>query len=769
MYLLGHESLLRRQFFGTAGVDVLWGRKSNCLWKRQRIDLDHTVRTLRLEPARACQELGLQLADALRLFDELMVHAKYGAALDLASYLASTPGMLDGGKRVKGLHVYDPRILVFFRHMGAKVALAGGIYERARSLLQQSERIIRDVGDSRDSWWLLLDANQHLLWGRLEQLLWLPDRSFASFEKTRPLFERAKTGVPAGLDLLEHRSKVAGPPNGGHHIPPLPLPERRGGADNLYGNLAAHYYDYLCGRGALHSRDWTRARHHLDLAQAHLERDGHAGFVDPIRLGNIVMCQGRVLAGRGLEIGGSTAEVEQGILLLHEAREIFKTHDFPPGEYKAYTDYIQVKAALDEKVNNIQPSGRRLPLLKEAVRLSRKTSVPVFRVASGVEHADTLRKAGRMNRAQIAIEEVRRIDSAALAHELGDTELARKVSALQKVTARARENSVEPLDQWGLSEYSLDEQAFVQRAAASKAAICVSGLPGTGRRLQIARIQEARAQQPGLWEINSSVLPDEIGAQLRRKLQEKQCVLLAGLDEWSLDRQRSVAALLRDNRRWHPFIYVTMRSWMDGVKILDANLVQLLSDWHLEVKPLADREEDALMLARGLLVRACLAETPSRMRPEDRITEPRDLILSGAACDFVRRHFRTVGEINRAMRYLATRLRATRDVITVQHSRAIVTVEAMERHLPGPGRIDSTDQETASKLKPTSPDTLGPEVKNADVATIHSLAKRFGSLAELADAAGVQRTTLIEAWKKRRVKQAWDEARLENRRTHRRR
>ena len=99
-----------------------------------------------------------------------------------------------------------------------------------------------------------------------------------------------------------------------------------------------------------------------------------------------------------------------------------------------------------------------------------------------------------------------------------------------------------------------------------------------------------------------------------------------------------------------------------------------------EVKPLSQRPNDKLMLARGFLIRA-LKTLPSAKSKGDRIVNPEMIVFTGQVCNQLRSRNIGIGELNTAMRLLAHRLRASRDVIFAAHGVIKLTAEALERHL----------------------------------------------------------------------------------------
>src|SRR5262249_27486060 len=146
----------------------------------------------------------------LVICDELLVHSRFRAAHDLASYLATTSEVGPARRSVgRSWRVdVDLRVVVFLRLKAILAAIEGGLYQRARAELNEVEGLIGRVSSKEDDVGTLLRANVELLWGRLLQLFFLPVASQQRLSLARRAFEAASRGVPSGLSLLRYRTAI---------------------------------------------------------------------------------------------------------------------------------------------------------------------------------------------------------------------------------------------------------------------------------------------------------------------------------------------------------------------------------------------------------------------------------------------------------------------------------------------------------------------------------------------------------------------------------
>jgi hypothetical protein len=376
----------------------------------------------------------------------------------------------------------------------------------------------------------------------------------------------------------------------------------------------------------------------------------------------------------------------------------------------------------------------------------------LFRLESGVRYAQALVDTGRLNAARESVEDVKTIGADAIEQELHDTGLKREADALVRRTRDARTNAVDPLQPWGLSTYATDEELdFVKGLVSNPTAgpVSVYAPPGCGRRILIGRIIEARRQSGPTREIDSA----------RRVLAEGGNVILYDLDRWPPTLHAAVGAFLNKHRALGPRVYATITVPALQFEAVAPTLGRLfLPECTFEVKPLSERPMDKLMLARGFLIRELRRRPVVRSRG-DRIVDPRMVVFTGQFCSQLRMRDIGIGELNTAMRLLARRLRASRDVIFVANGVVKLTAEALKRHLwaqvaqrEPPARVVQRKTSAEGSFLP------GAEIKNADAARVAQLAAEYSSLAKLAADAGLNRTTLYEAWKRGRVIGVWQRA-----------
>jgi tetratricopeptide (TPR) repeat protein len=496
MYLLGHEDELRATL-GFPPIAQLWG-KAACRWKSAAAAIA-AIDQLQRNPELACQSPKISLAGKSRIaaVDELFVHARFRAAHDLATYLASTPGILrEKGMNARGWIVaVDLRVILFLRLKAIVAAVEGGLYQRARAELMELEGLQHSLPAS-DEQCQLLRANIDLVWGRLLQLFFLAEASTKRLANAEGLFKGTRFGVPRGLGLLRSRAgfhsdyRVAQ-----DHLQQIALEEKDEKGLHIYGDLADHYRHYLRGRAALQAEMWSEALKHFNAAKSSLEKRRHGTFADPIRMGYTILGQGQTLTGRGQL--GDKSEIEQGLRQLLEARWLFREHEFTPGEYVAYRHYSQAMIGQPQFV------GSRVPLLKEVMRLGVKSNVPAFSLQSSVSYAEELYRGGRPNAAQVALKEVLRLEHDDLALELMQTTEWRKALTLDELTRDARDNGVEPLDKWGLSLYAERERDFVRAARKEMWLVSAYGPVGSGRRQFLNRVSEAREQDGSAWVVRA--------------------------------------------------------------------------------------------------------------------------------------------------------------------------------------------------------------------------------------------------------------------------
>jgi hypothetical protein len=774
MYLLGHERRIRRGL-GFPDVDRLWGRTGQCAFlakgragsaKLAAEKLSALVVRVRTAPDEVVDEIKGDAAQAIKWVDEFMVHTDFGAAHELASYLACVPAL---ARRVTSSSTGDDAV-AYLKLKAILADVEGGAYDRARAqLLQVSAQVDRGRhGELRP----LLQANVELLWGRLLQLQWLHVESRKRLDAARALFA-PRFGVPDGFALLEYRSRLQGGwRDHGREVPELTAPAEADPRNNLWGGLYAHYHLHLRTVAELNRDHLADAAKLVSRSTRMIVRDGHPMFPDPIRLGYATLCRGRALSRQGLMSGGSTLAAEEGIALLNEARWAFRSREFVPGEYLAYNDYLETRMALDTRTEAAQDKQFWVPLLKESKRLGQRSGVPLFRLEAGLRYAQALIDTGRLNAARDSVQDLSPIGEGPLEQELKDSRLYRDAAALIAWTKDARTNAVDPREPWGISTYAIVEElsfvkSLVDNQNAGPVSVYAPHAPsGCGRRIFINRLIEARRQAGRTREVGG----DRFDAQealhvIRLVLRDGGNVILYELDTWQPRLHAAVAGLLEKHPAWCPRVYATITVPALQFETVAPTLGRLfLPECTFEVKPLSERPNDKLLLARGSLIRELLRRPVGRART-DRILDPRKIVFTGQCCAQLRARDIGIGELNTAMRLLARRLRPSRDVIFVANGVVKVTAEALERHLWAqvPRREPITRAMAERKVPSTSGALPGAEIKYADAAKVAQLATRYSSLSRLASDAGLGRTTLIEAWKRGGVMKIWQAAQHQRR------
>ena len=674
MYFLAHEDHLRKTL-GFPVIAELWGIRSRCLWKDANAAAA-AIELLRRNPEAAPRRRRLASGpNRLALFDELLVHSRFRAAHDFASYLAATLPLRKRQRDVAAdgwTRTIDFRVVAFLRLKAVLAAVEGGLYQRARAELLEIEGSLRDLPRGDESC-RLLRANLELVWGRLLQLFFLPVAARARLTQAQDLFEAIGLGLPRGFGLLKDRTGIRRDYRMAEdEFTTVVFSEQGEAGVNIYGGLAHHYTHYLRARAALQAEQWTTALGHFNHAKNALDAYSHNGSPDPIRLGYTVLGKGRTLAGRG--VIGTKSDVDTGLRLLLEARWLFRECEFKPGEYVAYRHYIQAK-----RTTQGQPSIADVPLLKEAMRLGAGSHVPVFGLESGVAYATALYDAGRPNASQLALREVLNIEHDDVAVELRETKQWKEALALKALTLNARENGVAPLELWGVSGYAEREREFVVSSTKAGWVVSAYGPPGSGRRLLLTRISEARGQHGKPWTVEGSrrERKDVIG-DLKSRLRGSHWVVLYDLDLWSRDLQHDVVLLLEKHPAWQQRVYATLTVPLMDIETPAPTLAATLTPGTWAIDPLLDRLQDSLLLARGFLIRAL----GQRFGPNPRV-DLKNIIFTGEACNYIRHRYTRISELLTAMRYLAYRLSLERNLIEVSYGRLKIPAEVIHQHLTG--------------------------------------------------------------------------------------
>jgi hypothetical protein len=475
----------------------------------------------------------------------------------------------------------------------------------------------------------------------------------------------------------------------------------------------------------------------------------HASLVDPIRLGYINLGIARSLVGRGSSTFGNPRDLESGLRGLLEARSMFQGRDFTPGEYVAHRHYCLAKNRV------LADDDTRLQLLKSLTMLGQKTGVVKFQLEAGLEYAKALYKYGRPIAARAAVRHAGILDDDSFSDELKKEPIWRQIEALLATTERALDNAVESCELWGISQYALDERDFVVAATKSPWFVSAYGPPGSGRRIFLERVSEARhghsrlAVVMGANRTAAATLHD-----LEQDLDGGGSVVLYDLNEWPREAQEKALRLLTDDPTYAGRGYATLTRSLADAQIgsqLAPRVSAVLSKGTWVIEPLTSRPQDTLLLARGFLIRSFPGSATITRR------DAKKLIFSGSAARYLKKRYSHIGDLYRAMRFLAHRMRMQYDVFFEPDGHIKVPIEVIERYLSP--RLDLARSPGGPPVQDQAGIHLGPEIKKADVVMVQDLAKRFGGrLSKVAAAAGVPRSTLIRAWTKEGVMDAWYQA-----------
>lgn len=737
MFFLGHEHELRARL-QLPPAKQLWGADVDCLWPETPSVPGDLLTAVLYEPDRALEGLGLSGGHALTLFDELLVHGRFVAAQDLAVYLAFISCVVPRGAREPR---QDLRLPIFFLQKAALAAIEGGYYGRASAVLVQAHGLLQRLPPSEDA--ALCEANNHLLRGRLSQLLELSDESMRQLTAAERRFP-ASLGRPAGLELIQLRSRLRPDPAGvGRALGDLSPPNREDWRSHLLGGFAEYYYEYLLARVALRVEDWADAVDAFGRAQGALSRSNHRGHPDPVRTGYILMGRGTALVEQGHEVD-SRPGIDKGLRLLIEARAQFRSHDFAPGEYVAYAEHIRLQRKTHESA--VSP----VQLYRELQRVARRARVPLYMLEAGYSHAHALSATGRLNAANVAAQEVKQELERQSPGVLATHRLWRKLDGLLTSTGSARDNAVEPDAPWGMSTYATQECEDVRKVVRLGCLVSVHGPAGSGRRLLLARIHEARKQPGTLWLIDRQArsATDPV-ADAERLLRAGEPVLLHDLDTWPQGTQHALVSLLQANPTWSSRAYATLTESLEATERVAPSLANLLAEGTFDIEPLTGRRPDRLLLARGLLVRGLIGKLGDRDRAKD-------YFFTGDALTYIDDRYSTVGDLNRAMRLLAVRMHPERDVIIAGDGRFRVPAETIRKYLPASRSLDDRSHVSTARMTAAA-SALGPEeLRAADAAMVRSLRHEFhGNLRALAAAYGIKRPTLIRHWTKTGVIDEW--------------
>jgi tetratricopeptide (TPR) repeat protein len=690
--------------------------------------------------------MGISGADRILLVDDLFAHAEYAAAYDLALYLASSRDLYGLTLSKSGLDEALGRIC-FLRLLAILAAIQGGLYHRARTSLVRVEQLLPSV-DKTDDVSRVLRGNYELLWGRLAQVQSLPIRALEHFQNAKDIFLQTRCGLPRGVDLLDSRSQLRAESTEialSSVVGNTPRLDR----NSLFGMFEAHYRSYLLARAAFEKGDWETALEKFDDADSELRLQSHDGLIDPIRGAYIKMGIARTIIGRAAQPPGKPRELESGLNALLEAQSVFRKHHFTPGEFVAHRHFCLAKVGGSDDNTSLQ-------LLKTVSSVGRMTGVLRFQLEADLLYAQALYRYGRPNAARAAINYINASEHDEFSAELVDTRLWREVTSLKQATNRALDNAVEPLEPWGISDYATREREFVESASESDIIISAYGSAGSGRRLFLERISEARGCGSNLVVVTGGdreMKGKGKVAEIVEHLSARIPVILYDFNEWAVDTQDQVILAVANNPQYAKRTYLTLTRPLADAQIgsqLAPRVESTLTPGAWMIDPLSTRREDTLLLARGFLVRTLRRSGGAKKE------DPKRLIFTSNSARYLKTKYSHIGDLYRAMRFFAYRLRMQYDVLHESDGHLKVPLEAIERYLTTPP--DSTDMSVALASGKDRVH-LGQEIKQADSVTVQKLAKQFGGrLSKLAIAAGIPRSTLIRYWQKDGLMDAWHDA-----------
>lgn len=738
---LGYENDLR-DAVSMPPAKRLWGPRSLCLCTRRRgISIEKAAKDLLRAPHDAWSELGLDGKKRLLLFDEFMAHAKFTAAMDCVALVASDPLLWTGHSKRAGSQD-GLQAATFLTLKLAQAAIEGGHFDQARSLLVRSQQMCTGL-PRRAATTQLLAANTLMLRGRLLQLLQLPERSAEILSECEEAFKRATARVPAGFVLLRLRTDLQRNPRSVESLFAAADSECDS-TESIFGGLARPYLDYIKAREAIKNHKWSLALDRFRAAATSLKQNSHHGIPHAIREAFAILGQGCAL----VELGRSREradDVAAGIRLLLQARSQFRREEFRVGEYLAHRHFA--RARRQQSLGD--ESAFRL--YREAWDLAGQTGVVKFNLEAGLEFATALYNYGRPNRARPLLVTVQRLAEDPEVVELTRGKEWSRIEELLNKTKDSKANCIEPLQRWGVSQYSLREREYVQKVSAANACVCLYGPAGAARQVLIERIARARGQS------GAFAILDGVGADTATILSELDSIpvsapiILKNLDSWNASPD-DVFRTLQASRPndWHVRTYVTLRvpiEHTDRVRGLSSEIRQALYAGQFGVEPLDRRSEDTFLLARGFLTRALT----------DRgMSDSPDLLFTGEACRYLKRQYATVADLKRAMKSLAHQLMLDRDVIVRNDDSFQISVEVFNRYLTRPA-VDNAKRPVVADDERT---VLGRDaVMNADEATVRRLAREFrGSLLSLARSNDVPVSTLRLAWANSGRMSAWHAA-----------
>jgi len=696
--------------------------------------------------------------------------------------------------------------ILFYKLKAAQCAVEGGLTDRARSCLLQSEAFAPSLPPQErgpDPVTSLLRGNLELLWGRFYQVTHLPSLAKPHLERAATIITGTSGGSfrLVGIELLLARCVMGIADGIAEATERLKEAESKRAEDTTafgspFGPLLGHYLDYTSAYLAMLRGDPAQLGIAVRTACAELERERHGTLIDPVRKGFLDVLEAVRLSAEARQ-SGSRSHSGGALRLFLEARASFKRIAFWPGAYLALSRYIS------SRVDDTPPLGQMalLDLRKEARQLADLSRVRVFALEVRSDLAAAYLAVGRIDAANL---EARRALSLAVGQvdfprvalsESDQPELAvlKRLPAvsfagdLLKRTNGWSKNSVSVAAPWGVSNYAAREQAFVEKLAQSgrrTTSVVISGPVGSARSLLVRRIHSLREYEPSaalgrplpqlLVVRCSGKVASQVMKELKSVLETENAVVLSNFDELALDGQLELLRGVRQSGSRPGQLYLTMRHELakahsDG--LLASGVFSQFSDTSWDVLPLNERKEDTIPLARGFLVQGLISQG-WKLEDAEKVT------FSGRAARRIWYDYsHTLSRLYVAMTLLASRLGRLTDFPEFDSQADSSDYGSISAHSPA-GRLRLLEESLLTHVPPLGDSTnqapnpapghprrtvrqgkrYGRALLQVSAETVAVLALEYdGNLSRLAAEAGVKRSTLVKAWRVRGVLKVWHE------------
>jgi hypothetical protein len=769
-----------RAAFGFPTSAALIGPASHCI----RGDINSRPPQYGI-PGKISDSLDLEGLSQLLLVDDFIAHSEFVPAFDLANYLAASPlelatlGISD--KFAKHPLAAGLGASGFLRLIAALAAIQGGMYRRAFMTLVAVERLIDSLVTKLEPHVVArLRASTLLLFCRLAQVLRLPGVSLDKLNAAVDILEVAKVAPPPGVSILEARSRLEVSPSAAL----AKLNEKQTIAElheptHVLGPFAAHYLHYVLARIYLEPGHWDEKKADAEIGESRqaLEQCKHAGRIDPLRDAFLKLAHARLKITQGRLRPETARDLDKGMAELRTTIGQFRRHGFSPGEYLA-SRYWEEATSIAGDGSRMTSSSEDLQRQRQLYVLALESGVTRYQLESGEAYARKLFNYGRPLAAHRILQRTLNVHTDSFgASELADHPIWGKARELDVLTVSARDNSLKPDALWGLSRFAEDERKFVEEVSKPdvSAIVSISGPSGSGRRILIERIALARAIKDGA---ASGVIPPRVPTVdgSKRSIRDVQAelddldpelgaaMLLYDLDLWGKGAQRLVFQWLHSRgsaEKWGRRCYVSLVHTLEGARaknlLIQPWVETLQPRYNWRAVPLAERPRDALLLARGFLVRALLEHGAYK-----NLDEAGKIIFTSYAGRYLREQFTEIAKLFLAMRAVAAGLRVEVDVFDANDGYTDyrkVSLEAIVRCLQSSNQVDVPPRSGRSRSVSRAQQSLGSDILRASAERVRELARLHGNrLSVLADAEGIPRSTLIREWTTRGVINAWYES-----------